>query len=350
MARPSKAASGPQGIPQEKISISVVVPTYRRPHLLLRCLETLCAQNYDPDAYEVIVVDNAGCSVTRRMVEGFDAGRRGAGPSVRYLLAVESRGPAAARNCGWLAARGKIIAFTDDDCLPAPDWLRAGAAAFANGEVGVMGNIVVPVPSAPTDYELTVAQLGNSEFATANCFYRRDALKAAGGFDERFTAAWREDSDLYFTLLKGIGNDPFSSPNFRFGYAPEAIVCHPSREVSWGVSLTQQRKSMYNALLFKKHPDHYRAQIQSSPPWRYYRALLALLGGGIALIRGRTRPAAVMLVLWAVLTGRFAGERLRHTSRAPQHVAEMVVTSALIPPLSVFWRLVGAIKFRVFFL
>jgi len=50
---------------------------------------------------------------------------------------------------------------------------------------------------------------------------------------------------------------------------------------------------------------------------------------------------------WALLTARFCARRLRRTSRAPRHVAEMVATSVLIPPLSVFWRLYGAWKFRV---
>jgi hypothetical protein len=50
--------------------------------------------------------------------------------------------------------------------------------------------------------------------------------------------------------------------------------------------------------------------------------------------------------IWLALTARFCTERLAHTSRAPSHVAEMIVTSALIPPLAVFWRMVGAFKFR----
>ncbi|MDM7914968.1 MAG: hypothetical protein QUU85_06835, partial [Candidatus Eisenbacteria bacterium] len=53
---------------------------------------------------------------------------------------------------------------------------------------------------------------------------------------------------------------------------------------------------------------------------------------------------------WALLTAEFAVRRLRRTSRAPRHVVEMIVTSAVIPFLSVYWRLRGAIRFRVFFL
>jgi len=54
--------------------------------------------------------------------------------------------------------------------------------------------------------------------------------------------------------------------------------------------------------------------------------------------------------LWMLLMGSFCLQRLRQTSRQPGHVAEMLVTSALIPPLAIFWRLRGAIKFRVWFL
>jgi hypothetical protein len=52
-------------------------------------------------------------------------------------------------------------------------------------------------------------------------------------------------------------------------------------------------------------------------------------------------------LVWAALTGCFLARRLRNTSRAPRHVAEMLVTSALIPPLSVFWRIYGGVRFRV---
>jgi hypothetical protein len=56
------------------------------------------------------------------------------------------------------------------------------------------------------------------------------------------------------------------------------------------------------------------------------------------------------LMLWAYQTGRFCMLRLRHTTRAPGHVIEMIVTSIAIPPLAIYWRLRGSIKYRVFFL
>jgi hypothetical protein len=166
--------------------------------------------------------------------------------------------------------------------------------------------------------------------------------------------AWREDTDIFFTLLEmgeraGV---PSWSPGAAamYPHVPEAIVVHPVRPAPWGISLRQQRRNLYNALLFKKHPSLYRQRIQVAPPWLYYASLAALLGGGTGMLAGQPRAGVAGLVLWAALTGRFCARRLRGTSHAPRHVAEMVVTSALIPPVAVFWRLAGAVKYGVRFL
>ena len=317
---------------------SVVVPTYRRPRLLDRCLAALAAQDLPPEAYEVIVTDDAGCRETRRLVQEWAA--RGPMP-VHYVPVCCGHGPAAARNAGWRAAHAPIIAFTDDDCEPVPGWLRAGLAGFVDGVAAVSGRVLVPLPKDPTDYEWNAAQLAGSEFVTASCFFRREALAAAGGLDERFRLAWREDTDLFFTLL---------SRGARLTHAEDAVAVHPVRPAHWGVSLRQQRKSMYNALLYKKHARLYRERIQPAPPWHYYGAVGALLTAGAARATGHRRLAAGAAAGWLALTVRFCAMRLRGTSHAPGHIAEMAVTSALIPPLSVFWRLRGAVKFRVLFL
>jgi hypothetical protein len=70
----------------------------------------------------------------------------------------------------------------------------------------------------------------------------------------------------------------------------------------------------------------------------------------VALGLGRWGVALAAAGVWVVLTGHFVARRLRGTAHTARHVAEMVVTSALIPPLSVFWRLAGAVTFRVPFL
>jgi glycosyltransferase involved in cell wall biosynthesis len=324
-------------------AVSVVVPTYRRDDLLDRCLAALAAQEFDPAAYEVVVCDDAASETTRRVVASWAA--RSCAP-VRYLPVCGTQGPAAARNRGWRAAHGDIIAFTDDDCIADPGWLCAGARAFNFCDVsagpspvmGVSGRIVVPLSPEPTDYERDAAGLESAEFATANCFYRRDALEAVGGFDERFTAAWREDADLFFTLLER---------GYRVARAPEAVVIHPVRPAPWGISIRQQRKSMYNALLYKKHPALYRERIQATPPLHYYGIIGGLLAATVGILSGSLRLTRIGGGFWLILTGRFCVRRLHGASRAPQHIAEVVATSVAIPPLSIFWRLRGALRFRV---
>jgi glycosyltransferase involved in cell wall biosynthesis len=323
------------------ITVSVVVPTYRRPDLLARCLGALLAQDFDPGRYEIIIVDDAASKETRMQVQDWAMRAAEQGRVARYLTTRGRCGPAAARNRGWQAARGEIIAFTDDDCVPTTNWLSAGVAAFIGDVMAVSGRIRVPLTRCPTDYEYDASHLEESEFATANCFYRRDALIEVGGFDERFTQAWREDSDLYFSLLERAA---------RCLRCENAVVVHPVRPARWGVSLSQQRKSMFNALLYKKHPWLYRERIQSAPPWQYYCATGALLAALLGVIEQSWLLILTACAFWWLLTIRFCLRRLRHTSRAPSHVGEMIVTSAVIPLLAVFWRLRGMLVFRVFFL
>lgn len=320
------------------VRVSVVVPTYRRPELLDRCLAALAAQDLPAADYEVIVADNAGSDDTRRQAEAWAAR---APAAFRWVDGSHARGPAAARNAGWRAARGDVIAFTDDDCVPDPGWLSAVLAGMGEGRAAGWGAIHMPLPERPTDYERNESGLERAEFATANCFCRRDVLAEVGGFDERFATAWREDADLFLTLLE---------KGYKVERVPAARVVHPVRPARWGVSLAQQRKSAFNALLYKKHPRLYRQRIQPAPPWHYYGAVLGLAAAAAGLALGQAGVALAGAAVWLGLTARFCLRRLRGTSRAPRHVAEMVVTSALIPPLAVYWRLRGAARFRVFFL
>ena len=317
--------------------VSVVVPTYRRPELLDRCLAALTQQDLDSSSYEILVCDDAASTQTEQQVRQW-ATRTGR--LLDYIPVRGSHGPAAARNLGWRRARGTIIAFTDDDCLPDRRWLTEGLAAFGENTVAVAGRVLVPRPDPPTDYQSDMAGLEAAEFVTANCLVRRDALERIGGFDERFACAWREDSDLHFTLLRQGG---------EIVRACGAVVVHPVRSAAWGVSLRQQRKSQYNALLYKKHPRLYRQRIRRWPPWSYYAIVFSLALILFATVHGDRSTFDAGLACWAFLTGLFCLRRLQRTSLAPGHIAEILVTSALIPPLSVFWRLYGACKFRVLF-
>jgi glycosyltransferase involved in cell wall biosynthesis len=325
-------------------TVSVVIPTYRRIALLQRCLDAVFAQDIDPGRCEIVVVDDGHEDAVRALVDAAARARSG-GPDVRYLRPLKGRGPAVARNCGWRAARGEIIAFTDDDTVPQPGWLSAGVAALQTHAdwAGLCGRISVPRlhPGRPTDHERMTIGLESAQFATANAFVRRTALERVGGFDERFTRAWREDSDLQFCLMQQVG---------PVGRCDEAVVLHPVRAERWGISLRQQRNTFFDALLFKKHPRLYRARIRAVPPWNYYLIVGLALAAPVLLWTGSASAAATAAALLVLLWLQFAAHRLRHTTLAPRHVAEMLVTSALIPFLSVYWRLRGAIRFRVPFL
>ncbi len=322
------------------IRISVVVPTFKRPELLARCLSALANQDLDAATYEIAIADDAASAETRRQVEAFAAQAR---PTVRYVAVTGQHGPAAARNAGWRQAQGSLLAFTDDDCVPDPRWLAEGIAAFETDPslAAVTGRTIVPLPPNPTDYERDAAGLEQAEFVTANCFCRRDVLESLGGFDERFSAAWREDSDLHFALLRN---------GYRIARVPKAVIVHPVRPAPWGVCLRQQRKILFDALLYKKHPELYRQRILRRPRWDYYGVVAGLAAAVGLASTGLVWPALATASFWALWTGRFCARRLRNTSHAPAHVAEMIVTSTLIPPLAVYWRLRGAVKFRVLFL
>lgn len=323
------------------VAISVVIPTYRRPQLLERCLRALLQQSLHAEDYEIIVADDGADTATEALVRRLAAQHQEAGPALHYVAVHGRHGPAAARNRGWRRAQGEVIAFTDDDCVPDTDWLRLGLAVFPYGVTAAWGRVHMPLPAQPTDYERDAARLEEAEFATANCFCTRAALEACGGFDERFTAAWREDADLFFSLLERSA---------RIVRVPEALVVHPVRPAEWGVSIAQQRKMRFDALLYKKHPRLYRARIRRRPPMRYYLIALSLLAAAGAAVGGRGDLVALALLVWGALTLAFFGQRIRYTSRQIGHVVEMALTSALIPPLAVFWRLTGAWRYRVVFL
>lgn len=320
-----------------EIAVSIVVPTCGRPQLLNRCIASLVLQRFDSSRFEIIIVDDDPSDATREVVTGWAAHAGDQGPQITYIPSMGPHGPAAARNHGWRAARGDIIAFTDDDTIARSDWLVNGVRAFSEGVHAVCGRIVMPLSGTPTDYQLDAKNLESAEFVTANCFCRRKVLEDLGGFDERFRLAWREDSDLHFRLLEYRAN---------IVREPRAVMMHPIRPAGWGVSLSQVKKVQFDALLFKKHPSLYRRKIRARPRWDFYLSSGALFTCIVALLFDAGAIALLSGTTWLYITGRFCLQRLKRTSKSPVHILEMIVTSALIPPLAVFWRVVGAFRFR----
>lgn len=322
--------------------ISVVIPTYRRPDLLRRCLEAIRQQHCPDCSFEVLVVSDGPDPITEALVGEFI--QKYADFSLRFCALPAKRGPAAARNFGWQQGSGELIIFTDDDCIPAASWVDAYWSVYKLRNkrlIGFTGKVEVPVPERPTDYQKNVAHLSTAEFITANCACSRATLELVGGFDEDFPIAWREDSELQFKLLK---------ENLPVVFVNEALVCHPARAASWGTSIRDQQKSMFNALLFKKHPDLYRSKIASGPVWNYYTIIAASIVAIIALIAHAQFLGIAALIVWIVGISLFIAKRLKGTDVSFSHRFEMIITSLIIPYLSVYWTLRGALRYKVFFL
>lgn len=237
MARHSReeSGSGQENYRTDAILISIVVPTRGRPDLLNRCLAALVLQEFNTACFEIIVVDDGPSHATREVAVNWAEHAGRSGPAITYIASAGPHGPAAARNRGWRAARGSIVAFTDDDTVARADWLKKGMAAFEDDSTqAAWGRIVMPLHHVPTDYELDAKGLETAVFVTANCFCRKATLEYLGGFDEQFRFAWREDADLYFRLLRA---------NAEIEHVPAAVIVHPIRPARWGISLSQQKKS-----------------------------------------------------------------------------------------------------------
>jgi glycosyltransferase involved in cell wall biosynthesis len=183
------------------VDFSVIVPTRNRPEALGRCLEALAGQEWKAGQWEVIVVDDEG----EADLEGVVA--RYAGRMAVRLMRVEHGGPGAARNAGARAARGRWLAFTDDDCLPDRGWLAAFAPDLAEYP-GLMagGTTLNGLPENPrAEASQLIAAAAyryfNADprkarfFASNNMVCERETFLRVGGFDERFRIA-SEDREL----------------------------------------------------------------------------------------------------------------------------------------------------------
>jgi glycosyltransferase involved in cell wall biosynthesis len=186
--------------------ISVIIPTYKRPALLMECIKALARQTFDKAAFEVIVVSDGPDRITQKLVTSW---KHTGLLDIEYIPLDRKKGPAAARNTGWKIASGELIAFTDDDCQPEPSWLEELWDASQTMDAALFsGRVIVPLSDAPTDYEWNTAKLETAEFITANCACQRNVMERTGGFDERFEMAWREDRSLFQCALAAYSADP----------------------------------------------------------------------------------------------------------------------------------------------
>ncbi|MFI9009291.1 glycosyltransferase family 2 protein [Actinosynnema sp. NPDC053489] len=311
------------------VDYAVVIPTVGRDSL--RVVLDALEHGVGPPPREVIVVD--------------DRPEPGPLPPTHSARVLRSggRGPAAARNAGWRAACCEWVAFLDDDVVPPHDWkLRLTEDLARLGlEVGAsQARIVVPLPRdrRPTDWERGTAGLADARWITADMAYRRAALVHAGGFDERFPRAYREDAELALRV---------QARGYRIVNG-DRVTTHPVREAGFFASLKQQRGNADDALVRRLLGPRWRELMGGAPgrlPWH----VATTAAGGLAVLCGLLgwrRAALAFGGAWAGLTGWFAVRRIVPGPRTAEEVAKMVVTSIAIPPAACAHRLAGEVRHR----
>ena len=265
--------------------ISVVVPTRNRARRLAALLGALEAQTLPCDDFEVIVVDDASTDETARVLE-----ERGAGPlRLQAVRRSDPRGPAVARNVGWQLASGEVVAFTDDDCEPAPQWLEQLQAAAAASPGAAVQGLTGPIPREEDRIglftrTLQVGQLG-PWYQTCNVAYPRALLERLGGFDERYPSPGGEDTDLAWRAIEA---------GERIVLAPDALVHHAVNELGPVGKLRVALRWTDAAWIFGRHRA-LREQLHWGLFWKpsHAKLLLALAG----LLAARRFPPALLLAL-----------------------------------------------------
>lgn len=270
-------------------SISVVVATYRRSHLLDRLVSAV-EQQVDAGDVELVIVDDASPDDTTVMLRRLSACAQ---VDLVPLRLPRNAGPATARNTGWRAARGALIAFTDDDCVPQPGWLAALASALSTADVAQGRTLPNPDQAAnvgPFSRTLEVTE-ENGWYQTCNIGYRRSLLERLGGFDEAFPDAAGEDTDLAWRARDAGATITF---------VPDALVFHDIRPSRFTVSLRDTRRWRSAVLAVKKHPS-LRQRFHRRYVWRASHPPAMAAGAGLllALLPGPwwRRPVALGLVL-----------------------------------------------------
>ncbi len=203
--------------------VSVVIPVYNDTERLKLCLEALEAQTYPSDRYEVIVVDNNSDSpLVADELKEFE----------HVILEFEDeRGPGPARNKGLLVAKGEIVAFTDSDCIPYPDWIEKGVSNLIdnsfNASIGGRIEVFPRDPQNPTAVELwdclfafrqkQYVEVGGFS-VTANFFVPRKIWDIVGPFNSKLFAC--EDQEWCRRA---------ASHGFRVLYGEDVVIKHPAR-------------------------------------------------------------------------------------------------------------------------
>jgi GT2 family glycosyltransferase len=261
--------------------VTVVVPTRNREARLAFALEALAAQTLDRERYEVVVVRSGDA---RGPFAEAPPGLR-----ARFITHEGSPGPGTQRNAGVAAAAGRFVAFTDDDCRPAPNWLERLLAATRGESALVQGR----TERDPDEAHLLVGLARSIDvnrpsdwYETCNILYPASVLERLGGFDERYRFS-AEDADLGLRArLDGVERV----------YEPRAVVRHAVLPDPLPRAIASALARNSTPMLIAEHPEQ-RDALYGRVFWKRSHALLLLALTGAAVFGRRHRWAALVLAL-----------------------------------------------------
>lgn len=268
---------------------TVVVATRGRPRWLVRLLAALAAQQ-DVAEFEVVVVVDGADPATESALEDFEA----AHPWVSHVVRSRRGGPGAARNTGWRRASGDVVAFTDDDCVPAPRWLATLTAPLHEGVADLAQGRTEPLGPPLTRDRWTrqiVIRSASGRFETCNLAYRRTLLEALGGFDPGLERAG-EDADLGLRAIQH---------GAQFAFVEDALVHHERIAESLAGMLDARGRAVDLPGLVRRHPS-LRRGLPAGLFWdrRHAAIWVGLVAAALATSATRFAPPIGFAALAAV--------------------------------------------------
>lgn len=224
---------------------SIIVPTFNGASRIGHCLDALTKQLAGRNI-EILIVDDGSTDDLAAVVSQFSSAR---------LISQSNAGPAAARNRGASQARGTILLFTDDDCIPTPGWLDAMLAPFSDsGIVGVKGAYRTRQRSLAArfvqiEYEdkyRLMASLDTIDFIdTYSAAFRRERFLEMNGYDTSFPVACAEDVELSYRM---------SARGWKMKFVPSAIVYHTHPSTFSSYLRKKYKFAFWRMLAVRKNP------------------------------------------------------------------------------------------------
>lgn len=304
--------------------VSVIVPVRNRAGLLEGLLDALEAQTARD--FEVIVVDDGSTDGSATVAS--------ARPGVR-VLRTPGVGAVAARRLGIAASSAPVLAFTDSDCVPDPEWLEIGVRAIDAGADLVQG-ATFPLRQARPRERTVASGREDGLYATCNLFCRRSAFDEAGGFDEDAgrRLGFRRGAVLRGT---GFGEDTLLAWRIRrraaVSFEPDAVVRHHVFRPSAGDTLRRTYAVGAFPALVREVPE-LRQSFLVDGVFLGSRSRLALYGAALLALMRQRRPAALLLAGWAawraLVVTRAEPSPRRRLAVVPMELGSEIGTAAML--------------------